>query len=504
LQANKNANPTKAHYVKKDFLVLFALIVVASLIVTVPSCRKINDYTEVGGGLIPPIDNITTFDTSLLVQTYNDTFRLAGDSEVLTRSDEHFVGLITNDPIFGKTDARLFLELKNPYYGTYPFARKDSLSLDSVVLVLNYVETYGDSTIPQLFKVYEITNPSFAQDSNYLIRQEHFTYNTAQPLNEAPFHFIVPSTLNDSVKVFRDTTANQLRIRLDTNLARRFINMDTTNGFKNDSIFKTLFKGFAIRSEAGGNAVIGINVNSTNTKLAMYYRAPRTGGGGIDTAVTYMYFTPQSNAATYVKRDYSGTPVAAAAGLPIEAPIGYVQKEPGTYVNVKVPALATLSNRIVHRAELIVEELWDPSDATFPPPDHLYLDASDPTITSNYKFRSIPWSLDISAASGFDFVTFGTTPTTEKDAAGHDIKVWKFNISRYLQHVVNGTERAFDFRLYAPLTVRGRTRIQGSTVETDVYPSTYVNGSIVTGRVRVGGGNHPTQRMRLRIIYSKL
>ena len=491
---------------KKEYFVLSAIAIVTAVAILFSSCRKINDYTEVGGDLIPPIDNIHTFDTSISVQLFNDTFALASDSEVLTRNDEQFIGLINNDPIFGKTDARLFLELKNPYYGAYPFSRKDSVKLDSLVLVLTYVDRYGDSTIPQLFKVYEITGPqAFHEDSNYLIRKEPFTYNTAVPLNALPYRNIIPSTLDDTVKAFLDTTSHQIRIPLDTSLARRFINYDTTNGYKNDSIFRTLFKGFAIRSEGGGNAVVGVSLTAANTKLAFYYSAPKVSGGGLrDTAVSYFYFTAQSGSANYVKRDYAGTPVAFAAGQPTEAPIGYIQKTPGTFANIKIPVLPTLSNRVIHRAELIVQQIYDPSDATFPPPERIYLDAYDPTITSSYKFRTIPYSLDVSAINGFDFVNFGVLPLNDKDPAGNNIKVWKFNLSRYVQHIVNGTQTSYDLRLYAPLTIRGKAKIAGTTTDIDIPLNTYVNGAAVTGRLRVGGGTHPTQKMKLRIVYSKL
>lgn len=493
---------------KRNHLVLSAITVSAAIALLFSACRKINDYTELGGDLIPPVDNIHTFDTSISLQTYNDTFGLASDSERITRADEQFIGLINNDPIFGKTDARLFFELKNPYYGSYPFARKDSVIIDSIVMVLNYVETYGDTNTAQLLKVYEISqNPStnvFKEDSNYLIRRENFVYNTATALNELPYRFILPSTLKDSVKVFRDTSARQLRIRLDTNFARRLMNYDTTNGYKNDSIFRTLFRGFAIRSEGPGNALIGVNVNSTNTKLAFYYNCPKVGGGGRDTAVSYLYFTPNCGTANYVKRDYTGTAIAAAAGLSVEAPIVYIQKTPGSFAKIKIPALASLSNRVIHRAELIVEQLYDPSDAMFPPPDRLYVDAYDPSITSSYKYRTIPYSLDVSTISGYNFANFGTTPVNDKDPGGRAIKVWKFNLSRYVQHIVTQTQASYELRLYAPLTIKGKTWLSGTTSEIDVFPSTYVNGSIAAGRIRVGGGNHPTQRMRLRLIYSKL
>lgn len=489
---------------KKDTLILSLIAIVSTVAILFSACKKINDYTEVGGGLIPPIDNINTFDTTITVQTFNDSFRLSGDSIYTLSSDEQFLGLINNDPFFGKTDARMFFELKNPYYGTYPLSRKDSLKIDSMVMVLTYVERYGDSTIPQQFKVYEISNPQMVADSYYLLRREHFLYNTANMLNEQPLQPLDLRKFDDSVKVFRDTAARQIRIRLDTNFARRLVNYDTTNAYKNDTIFKTFFKGFAVRSEGAGNAVVGVNVNATTTRLAVYYRAPKKGGGGIDTAVSYFYFTGNSASANYVKRDYSGSPFETIVSSTVQTPVAYIQKSPGTYVTVKVPALPTLSNRVVHRAELIVEQLYDASDAKFPIPDRLYMDSPDPTLTGAYKFRTIPYSMDISTISGFDFINFGVNPIAAKDVSGNDIKVWKFNLSRYIQHVVNGTERAYDFRLYAPLTIRGTARYQGSTLETSNFPATYLNGNTTVGRVRVGGGNHPTQRMRLRIIYSKL
>ncbi|MBL0232777.1 MAG: DUF4270 family protein [Chitinophagaceae bacterium] len=489
---------------KKDTLILSLIAIVSTVAILFSACRKINDYTEVGGGLIPPIDNINTFDTTITVQTFNDSFQFSGDSLYTLKSDEQFVGLINNDPLFGKTDARMFFELKNPYYGSYPLSRKDSVKIDSIVMVLTYVERYGDSTIPQQFKVYEITNPQMVADSYYLVRREHFLYNPANVLNEQPVQALDLRKFDDSVKVFRDTSANQIRIRLDTNFARRLVNYDTTNAYKNDTIFKTFFKGFALRSEGAGNAVVGVNIGATTTRLAIYYRAPKTAGGGIDTAVSYLYFTPNSSSANYIKRDYSGSAFQTVAGTGVQTPVAYIQKSPGTYVTVKVPALPTLSNRVVHRAELIVEQLYDASDAKFPAPDRLYLDAPDPTLTSSYKFRTIPYSLDISTISGFDFINFGVNPIASKDVNGNDIKVWKFNLSRYIQHVVNGTEPVYDFRLYAPMTIRGTARYQGSTLETSSFPATYLNGNTTIGRVRVGGGNHPTQRMRLRIIYSKL
>lgn len=484
---------------KRYFAISFTAIVFIVAILF-SACRKINDSTDLGGGLIPPVDNITTFDTTISVQAFNDTFGLANDSQYLSRGAEHFVGLINNDPFFGKTDARMYFELKPALYGTYPFARPDSVKIDSVVLVLNYLDTYGDTNAAQQLKVYEITSNNFTNDSSYLIRQEHFSYNTASPLS-LPGQFFYPRNLDDSVKVFRDTTRNQLRIKLDTNFARRLFNYDTTNAYKSDSIFRTNFRGFALRSEGAGNAIMGFDFGTINTKLAIYYNHPKAGGGGRDTTVSYFFFTSLSAAAQYVKRDYSGSPLQASLGGATDDPVVYLQGSPGTFATVKIPALGTLSNRVIHRAELIVEELYDISDSTFYAPEALYLDASDPSITvSNYKYRTIPYDLAYTI-SGFDFRGLGCLPLNTKDASGNPIKVWKFNISRYVQHVLTHTQTLYDLRLSAPFTLN---ECYGIPPGTDVIYPLFVNSSVAKGRIRVGGGNHPTQRMRLRLVYSKL
>lgn len=485
---------------KNRYFAFSFVAIVTTVAILFSACRKINDSTELGGGLIPPVDNITTFDTSISVQAFNDTFGLANDSQYLSRSEEHFLGVINNDPFFGKTDARMYFELKPALYSIYPFARPDSVKIDSIVLELGYLETYGDTNTAQQLKVYEITSNNFTNDSSYLIRKEHFTYNTAAPLS-LPGQFFYPRNMNDSVKAFRDTTVNQLRIKLDTNFARRLFNYDTSNAYKSDSLFRDKFKGFAVRSEGAGNAIMGFDFGSSNTKLAIYYNHPKVGGGGRDTTVYYFFFTTLSAAAQYVKRDYSGTPLEASLGGATQDPVVYLQGSPGTFATVKIPDLATLNNRLIHRAELIVEELYDISDSTFYNPEVLYLDAADPSITvSNYKYRTIPYDLAYTP-SGFDFRGLGCLPLNSKDAAGNPIKVWKFNISRYVQHVLTHTQSLYDLRISAPFTLN---EVYGIPPGTDLVYPMLVNPFIAKGRIRVGGGNHPTQRMRLRLIYSKL
>ena len=101
----------------------FALGAIFTSIILLVSCKKINESTSLGGDLIPPVDNINTFDTTLEVQAFNDTFTVLTDTLRYNSAFTNFLGQINTDPFFGKTDAKIFLELKPPSY-PYTFSNK--------------------------------------------------------------------------------------------------------------------------------------------------------------------------------------------------------------------------------------------------------------------------------------------------------------------------------------------------------------------------------------------
>ncbi len=457
-----------------------------------------------GADLIPAVDNIHTFDTTITVEAYNDTFGLANDSQYLGRSEEMFLGKINNDPFFGKTDAQMFFELKPTVYGAYPFARKDSVKLDSVVLILNYLETYGDTNTAQTLKVYELDQTNnFTSDSAYLIRKQNFTFNTSAPLS-LPGQTFLPRNLNDSVKAFRDTTVNQLRIKLDTAFARRLFNYDTTNAYKTDSIFRSLFKGFAVRSEGSGNAIMGFSLAGINTKLAIYYNYPKPAGAGRDTTVNYFFFTTLSAAANYVGRDYTGTPVASAAGVATPAPFVYLQNSPGTFATIKIPALAGMSNRLIHRAELIAEQIYDISDSVFYSPQLLFLSYYD-SIAKEFTVPRYNFYQNITGA--FNYIPYGCTPIRKFDGNGNSVNEWRFNISRYIQEILTKKDKYYPLRLSAPFTTVFKYNVYdpatNSIIRTDKGGVGF-NPTVAKGRIRLNADPNSSSRIRLRIIYSKL
>ena len=481
------------------------LLFCLSLIFIVSSCKRINEATDLGDEIIP--EGVGTYDTTLVsLQTFNHIFDPLNDSVRIGFNNDQILGNISGDPLFGKTNAKMFLQLKPE---TYPWSFSevydDSLYIDSVVLVLGYTASYGDTVASQKVTVKEIDPLSdFRVDSFYTI------YDPGpQPLNtELGTKTFSPQNLKDSVKVYQDTTAGQLRIRLDNSFGQRLLNYDTAHAYANDSAFNTYFKGFAIEADQSlGNALMAFSIyNNPNTNLAIYYHY--TKDGKKDTTVNYFLFKPGSSAYhNHVKRDFS-TQLLSISNDNVEDNSAYIINTPGSYVTVKIPAIKDLSNRIINRAELIVEQVYDPSNATFTNPFALMLDVYDSTL-GDYKFVPYDFLPDLQQGAGIPTgipnPSFGLYGKNTVDIAGNPIKVWKFTITRYVQNVLTKQEPLHDLRLYITKDAIGRIK-QGMISNTGAYQyiNVPVNPYYAFGRVKVGGGKHPTQTMRLRIVYTKI
>src|SRR5690606_16042926 len=128
----------------------------------------------------------------------------------------------------------------------------------------------------------------------------------------------------------------------------------------------------------------------------------------------------------------------------------------------------------------------------------IYLDAYDGT---NDRFKTIPFDVTYDPQSGqINGAVVGFNGKSEFDDLGNPIQVWRLNLSRYVQNVVNNVDSVYKLRLSAPYFLYNYTSIQGFEREVPLL----INQTYAVGRVRVGGGNHPTQKMRFRIIYSKI
>ncbi|WP_336514050.1 DUF4270 family protein [Pollutibacter soli] len=478
----------------KSVLGGFAAVLI--IVVFFGNCTKIKT-TDIGVDLLPAVDNVHTFDTSLEVISTNYYF---GDSalpvmgrDVQGTTSDHVLGYISNDPLFGKTTAAIYLELKPTFYKYYFENVKDSLYLDSIVLCMKWTGTWGDTTALQKVNVYEM--------DQVVRRDTSYATNISAPVKPGILgsKTFAPSILNDSIFPVGQKLAGQLRIRLNDELGNRFLAQDSAafHPYASDSLFRAFFNGFAIIPETTGdganaNALMNFALNDTSTHLRLYYRYKKNGVD--DTTARNFNFDAVTFSAhlNHIVRDYSGSEIAAhIPSNPAGDSVSYIQTSPGTYNIIKIPSLnnfvQTRGNVMVHLASLEMTQVPGPNDLNniLTAPPALYLDYLDTTIK-----KQRPILLDGFLSLNYNPAAFGgvNKPVTEN---GVSLAQYKFFISRYVQSIVTKNTPNFPLYLYSPWVVR--------------YPDLFMGFGLNTlawNRVKLGGGSYSGRKMKLRIIYS--
>lgn len=463
------------------------------------SCTKI-DTTDLGNDLIPAVDNVNTFETILDIETNNVLF--TNETTEFPYNLDHAVGIIENDPDFGRTDAALYFDVSPSAFRSHPFGNKDSLvAVDSVVLSLTYKSLYGDSNSIQTFEVFEIdplADFTYQDSLDYKIDAPDFPV-LPTPLGSRTVDFKI---LNDSVRYINGTdtigTVNELRVHLDPTFATRFVNADTTTAYQNDSIFKTFLKGLAVKvnnaTSPSKSALAYFDLTNEKTKVTFYCRTKQN-GSTVRTAPSFRYFNNNGTRnssigaqANLVKRTPANGYLASVSNSnPNDAEL-YIQSTPGSYTTLKIPGIDTLTNRVIHRAEIIAERL-NPISETFGNPDLLFID-----IISNDTALTLPNDFVRTGESSYDVNLLGGRLKDNK---------YLFNISRYLQNIVTNKKPNYTLRIYAPFITQPYI-LDASGSKSPIPLLFLVNSRIASGRVILAGGSHSTKKMQLRIIYSKI
>ena len=478
---------------------LFILIIVG--------CTKL-DTTDIGSDLLPAVDNVNTFETLLTINATQGVF--SSDSTLVANTDDQVLGKITTDPLFGTTTASIFAQFKPTFFPYYYGNAKDTIvGYDSVVLCLSYKGFWGDSTLPVQLQVKEVAvNAGGLWDSLYQTKTVNYAPTTfGSVLGSTTFNV---TSLGNYIKYSngKDSVKNQIRIKLSNNFAAKIFAMDSVlnNPFRSDSLFRTIQNGFAITASSA-NGLLYTNLTDSSSKLEIHFR--RKNGGAVDTIYSAFKLStafgssivPSATANNLVR----SRPAQVTTPAPGEI---YLQTTPGTYANLKIPSLDTLSNRIIHRAEIIVEQIPNNPifDGYFSAPSFLYMDLKDTGATNKWKPIYFDLNPNISydpdfllntyyPSSGIDFGYFGGFARDKKDLFGNAIKYYNFNITRHVQQIVTKHTTNYPLRLYAPYDL--------------IYPqhSTNVipfNNRLANGRVKVGDGTNANYKMRLRLVYSKI
>lgn len=474
------------------------------LLLSLNSCTKL-ESTRLGGDLLSGEDRLITDTMMLPVQTY--TF-LDQDSILLDKGEQYLLGWV-NDPMFGTTSASVFMQLLP---ASYPFSyavAKDSLFLDSCVLSLSFNGSYGDSNAVSRVNVYRLTDPNFRSNRFYPLTYMP-NFSTGNFLGSASFK-VSDLRKQYNTRYANDSVFNQLRIRLDDSFGRLLLDQNNSTGaFQNDTIFKNFLNGFAVIPDtaASGSVMNYFQLSGDRTRISLYYRQLNREGKRDTTVIRFNFIpdTARSASANKVHRNYSGSTVAPLLNSTQPSNLVYLQSGPGTAVRISIPGLDTLRNKsyIIHRAELVAQQVYQGPltlENMFMPPNlHLFSYSPSNSVEAIpfddvYYFKTAsflnPRQLD--TVFTIDNSYTGGNPNYIRDAANNRIAEYRLNMTSYLQNIVNGKANRRDFKLSAPYFPRFTAKKIGAEF---FNPLAY-------GRVQVGGGNHPTQKMYVRIYYSK-
>lgn len=485
-------------------------------------CSKL-DTTNLGADLIPAVDNVNTFSTTLDIITTQGTFV---DSFKIARTENHLLGIINGDFLFGQTKANIYLQPKPSFYPYYFGNAGDTLvGVDSVVLTLSYQGSWGDTTAPQTLNVYEFNDPFFG-DSVFQFKDIRYAPPTLGNLLASKSIDI--RRLKDTVRFSngKDSSINQIRIKLSDDFAQRLGGRDSTkagignnNAFYKDSIYRKLYSGLAvIPTGASGKALMYISLTDGKTRLEIHYKKKANQTGKLDTAFTSFNLQTNDFAAQLPSGTANNIQRNWLTNVTNPSPDAlYLQTSPGTFANLSIPALDTFPNAIIHRAQISIEQLPDVAnplnDSIFSVPPYMYLDLID---TGTTKWKPLYFDLNPNVrydpdnksffpyfpTGDIDYTYFGGFARKRTNAIGESVYYYDLNVTRYVQQVVTKGTPNYQMRLFPGSRVLYPQYSTASFIASELP----LDNPLGFGRIRVKSGAHPDNRVKMRmvIIWSKI
>jgi len=306
--------------------------------------------------------------------------------------------------------------------------------VDSAVLVMPYMSTaglYGSCTKPIDISVYELSQ-DMVPGSTYYSGDAFSVYPTpigqrlnyvADPVDSIFMLDPLAGQGGVGLEVPYHGQAPALRVRLSNNFANKLLNAPDSTLLAS-STFIEYFKGLYITTNQHkvGNGYMYFALNSSGINL-YYHHA-----GAIDTSVYQFSLSTYGVTVNHFDHFYGGTLVQQALSYPNPAgdKFGYVQAGGGTKLKVTIPGLKNLPTNIgVTKAELIMPILDTLiSQPAYRPPSALTLYRIDDHDSTEV--------LNGNNASGAGYLT------TRIDESGRSYVCYVFNITEYVQRVLNG------------------------------------------------------------------
>lgn len=383
------------------------------------ACQKPNDLGE---------DIVVLQDNKLNV-TFTDTLTLnaysvVADSVSTNKLKYNLLGSF-NDPVFGTTTASFYTQLRlsenNVDFGS-------NAVCDSVILTLRYRGFYGDTASPQTLRAYEVDEDMYPDSSYY----------STDSLRVLPVPIGIQNVVfqpEDSIYYGTTLVEPHLRFYLDKSFGEKIMAKSGQTELSDNENFQKFIKGIFVTADKaineGGFAYF--DLMSPLSIMSIYYHNDN------DTLV-YKFAINQfcSYFSTFNHYGYAdASPQFIAQVINGDTSLGnqtlYIQSLGGVKTKVSFPTLKQLTKNgtiAVHNAELLIN-VSQGSDADYEPVFGLAVLRLDSTGRPQF----IEDYFEGSAYFGGDY--------------NKDGKYYKFNINRYIQHIISGKEKQYGLEIVA-------------------------------------------------------
>jgi hypothetical protein len=420
------------------------------------SCK--NDINDLGKDLLLPGDLVTV--GKVIEKETIKAYTLTDEKQ---RTDEPAFNLLgtLNDPVFGKTTADFACQFR---LTGYPDFSKNA-KIDSLVLHLLYMETYGDTVTPQKLKVYELASDldidqKYYQDVNLKSLAKGEIVGEKNYIPKFKLDSLT-NTYGSTNKNPKDTVVQELSIKLSQKLIEKLLSADSLTWSDNDKFLK-YFKGLYI--EAGdldkGGSIMKIYTLASGSRLVMHFH------NDASDSLYYDYNINENSArVNRFTHDYSTTKFAVNLDKQVnQDSLIYLQTTGGLRSKILIPDLENwtklipdynenLANIAINQAELIFQVDTVVSDtAKFMPPQQLVLTAID-------KDGKEYLPSDVAFSSTYYGGTYNSSD-----------KTYRFNIAKHMQEVIDKKNGNYGFYLSTAFRSASAKRVvlKGATSKTGI------------------------------------
>jgi hypothetical protein len=372
------------------------------------------------------------------------------------------------DPVFGYVKAGFLAQYAYSNYvdfGDYP-------ECDSFIIELFCSGSYGNGKFTSEISVYEITSDLGDSGTYY----SDFNPEGYYDINKINISDAVISNINTNTN---NTDSSLIKISLSKIYANKLLYPpveDDSLFYTNDSVFKANIKGlyFSVNQVDEGGLILYALPSNVLSRIVMYYH-------NLEDTLEYSYYFYGSyvRISVFDFNDHNEAKIPYLNNKVFQDTAIYLQSLGGTVANIKLPHIGSLIEDLgrvsINRAELIIPVLTDSSEQTeYAIPGQLGLRS----VSAEGEENIIPDDPSVMGLVGY----FGGKYDDE-------IKAYRFNISNYIQNLVNGNQYN-DLRLFVG-TYNETTRYL-------LYNFTKAN------RVVLASGNNSNNKIRLNIFYTKI